>query len=70
MSDLTRLTVNLTPRAAAALDRAAELSGDNRTDTINRALSVYAWIEGVRADGGAIYVRQAGDTEVKQLVIF
>lgn len=38
MPDLTRITVNLTPRAAAALDRAAERDDMTKTDTINRAL--------------------------------
>lgn len=41
--DLTRLTVNLVPRAAAALNEAAQLTEDSRTDTINRALQVYCF---------------------------
>lgn len=41
---LQRVTVNLTPRAAAALDAAAARTGDNRTDVINRALQVYALV--------------------------
>lgn len=39
---LTKLTVNLVPRAVVALNRAAEISGDNKTDTVNRALQLYA----------------------------
>ena len=42
MSDLTKLTVNLVPNAVKALNHAAELTGDTRTDTVNRALQVYA----------------------------
>lgn len=41
---LQRVTVNLIPRAAAALDAAAARTGDNRTDVINRALQVYALV--------------------------
>lgn len=37
-----RITVNLTPRAVAARDAASTRTGDNLTDTINRALAVYA----------------------------
>lgn len=40
--DLTRLTVNLTPAAASALEDAARRTGDTRTDTVNIALMLYA----------------------------
>ncbi len=42
MTDLTRVTVNLIPKADKAMERAAELTGDTKTDTINRALQYYA----------------------------
>lgn len=42
MTQLTKLTVNLTSRSYASLNRAAEISGDNKTDTVNRALQLYA----------------------------
>jgi uncharacterized protein (DUF1778 family) len=49
--DLTKLTVNLVPNAMAALDRAAQITGDTRTDTVNRALQAYvAIIEASNAD--------------------
>lgn len=44
MSELTKLIVNLVPAAAEALDRAADLTGDTKTDTVNRALQVYAMV--------------------------
>lgn len=44
-SDLTKLTVNLIPRAVAALDAVALLTGDSKTDSVNRALQVYAFLE-------------------------
>ncbi|MFB6392695.1 hypothetical protein [Polymorphospora lycopeni] len=40
--NLTKLTVNLIPSAVAALDTAATRSGDNRTDSLTRAIQVYA----------------------------
>jgi hypothetical protein len=46
MSDerLTKLTVNLTPAAMAALNHAADATTEHRTDTVHRALRVYAAI--------------------------
>lgn len=41
MSDLTKLTVNLLPQAVEALDAAAAITGDSKTDTVNRALQLY-----------------------------
>lgn len=53
---LTKVTVYLTPRAASALEDAARITGDTKTDTINRALGAYnllmqAW---AREGGGAV----------------
>jgi hypothetical protein len=50
--DLTQLTVNLTESAATALEFAAVLSGDNRTDTVNRALLIFNAIAEVATEGG------------------
>lgn len=52
MSNLTKLTVNLTPRAYDALQRAAEVTGDTRTDTVNRALQAYAALVEASHAGG------------------
>lgn len=49
--DLTKLTVNLTESAATALDFAAVLSGDTRTDTVNRALLIYNSIAEAATEG-------------------
>jgi hypothetical protein len=38
---LTRVTANFTPRAIASLDRIAEMTGDSRTDVLNRAVMAY-----------------------------
>jgi uncharacterized protein (DUF1778 family) len=64
---LERVTVNLTVRSASAMRQAADLTGDTKTDTINRALQVYAYWEKVIADGGAWYVRETEDAELMQL---
>jgi hypothetical protein len=63
---LTKLTVNLTPKAAAALDNAASITGDSKTDTVNRALQFYEWLEMEKATGRQILCRDpsTGDVEV------
>jgi hypothetical protein len=58
-----RVTVNLTARSSAALELAAALTGDTRTDTINRALQVYAYLEQLVEGGGSVHVRQSDDAE-------
>jgi hypothetical protein len=67
---LERITVNLTGRASRALDLATELTGDTKTDTVNRALQVYAYMEQITARGGSVYVREAADAELERLKVF
>ncbi|MFD7068265.1 hypothetical protein ACFV97_13660 [Streptomyces sp. NPDC059913] len=69
-SPLERVTVNLTGRASKALERAVELTGDSKTDSINRALSVYAYIEQVLSEGGSIMVSETPDSPPQKLLIF
>ncbi len=42
---LTKITVNLIPRSMTALNTIVALTGDNKTDSINRALQVYAFFQ-------------------------
>lgn len=65
-----RVTVNLVPRASRALAKVMELTGDGKTDCVNRALPVYAYIEEVLANGGSITVEEWPDGEPRKLVIF
>lgn len=58
---LTRLTVNLIPRANRSLILATEITGDSKTDTVNRALQVYAYLEHVASRGGEILIREDGE---------
>jgi hypothetical protein len=59
-----RVTVNLGRRAAAALERVADDSGDTKTDIINKALQLYALVQDVQNSGGAIWIQ---DDEESQL---
>lgn len=68
---LERVTVNLTPRSARALELATELTGDSKTDAINRAIQVYAYLEHVTSEGGSVHVREsAEDSEPERLKFF
>lgn len=49
---LVRVTVNLTPRAAADLQRLADGLQMSRTDVMNRAVQVYALVEELMKEGG------------------
>lgn len=51
-SPLERVTVNLIARASRALQLVSDLTGDSKTDSINRAIQVYAYLEEINANGG------------------
>lgn len=40
----TKMTLNLIPKAADDLAKVSEATGINRTDTVNRALQMYAFL--------------------------
>ena len=56
-----RVTVNLSARAARALQIATDLTGESKTDAINRALQIYAFLEKIADHGGAVYARETPD---------
>lgn len=62
--------MNLTPRSIRALDEVVNRSGDSKTDTINRALQVYAYLEEINDKGGAIYVRASEDADLERVRFF
>jgi hypothetical protein len=64
---LERITVNLTSRSSSALELAVELSGDTKTDTINRAIQIYAYLEKVIRDGGSVHVREQTGVGLERL---
>lgn len=66
---LDRVTVNLVPRSSQALAKVMELTGDSKTDCINRALPVYAYLEEILANGGSVLVQEGPDGELIKIVI-
>jgi hypothetical protein len=69
-SSLERVTVNLTTRSVVAMDKLTTLTGDNKTEAINKALQFYAHIEEFLASGGALYMRDPGSNEMERIKIF
>ncbi|MBV9025554.1 MAG: hypothetical protein JO362_17580 [Streptomycetaceae bacterium] len=62
-----RITINFAPKAATALDQAVKLTGDTKSDTINRALQIYVYLEKVVQDGGTLYTRPADGDELERI---
>lgn len=68
--ELVRLTVNLTPRSHAAMLLTAEITGDSKTDTVNRALQFYAFAEHIMSQGGELLIRDSeGETQRIKLLL-
>jgi hypothetical protein len=66
-----RVTVNLTGLSVQALaELANSRTGMTKTDAINKALQFYWEIKKIIADGGAVYIREAGETEPERVRIF
>jgi len=60
MAELHKVTVNLIDRAYAAVLRASSITGHSQTDTINRAVQVYDFIQ-TRLEEGYSLQLQRGD---------
>jgi hypothetical protein len=69
-SGLERVTVNLTVRSVEALEGLVSLTGDTKTDAINKALQVYSYLQNLMNTGGALYVREADGAELERLRFF
>jgi hypothetical protein len=54
---LTMLKVNITVRSTAALNEAARVNGESRTNVINRAIQVYALITRMMRAGWEVVLR-------------
>ena len=67
MENTHRLTVNLTSRSVAAVELAAELTEESKTDTINRALQLYSYVMYVISEGGTVYVQEKDGGDMTKL---
>ena len=62
-----RITINLTPKAVQALDTLTKSTGDTKTDTINRALQLYGFLDGVIREGGKVYVQESESESLERV---
>jgi hypothetical protein len=63
-----RITVALIPKAAADLASLRERAGLSKTDVVNRAISLYEFIDGEMAAGREILVRDGDTTAMLRLL--
>src|SRR6266550_1358877 len=68
-SALEKVTVNLTSRSAEALEKTVAGTGDSKTDVINKAVQLYAFVQDHIDAGGLFYIRDPDSTEVERLRI-
>lgn len=63
-SRLERVIVNFVPRTSAAYRLGVRLTGDTRTDVINRYVQIGAYVEWVLSQpGGRVLAQEAGDEQ-------
>jgi hypothetical protein len=69
-SGLTRMTVNLNRQAVHALEQVSTATGYSKTDTVNRALQIYAIVQSImERNNGVLRVAHAdGQVEAIYLV--
>lgn len=60
---LTKVTVNLAPKAVDALEQAVEANQENKTDVVNRAIQAYAFMTQKMADGWKIHLQHPDGKE-------
>ncbi|MFH8699027.1 hypothetical protein [Streptomyces chartreusis] len=65
-----RVTVKLTEKAYRDLLKTVELTDLNKTDTINRAIRVHAWMTDVIENGGNIYVEEKPGADLLRVKTF
>jgi hypothetical protein len=69
-NNLTRVTVNLAPRAMAALERLSTAKGATKTDLINRGLQVLELVEQLMdQDGGSLTILHKDGTTERLIII-
>lgn len=62
-----RITVSLVPKAVAALESARKITGESKTDCVNRALQLYAMMHEVQAAKGEVRIRDTPDADLVRI---
>lgn len=69
-TSLTRVTVNLTTKSVASMDALTKLTGENKTEVINKSLQFYDDVQTFISTGGTVYMRDPGSKELERIRIF
>jgi hypothetical protein len=64
-----RVTIGLVPKTAAELQQVVEMTGLSKTDIVNKAISLYAFVETGTRDGYEM-LRRNRDTGELELIRF
>jgi hypothetical protein len=64
-----RITVALIPRVSADLQKLQDRTGQGKTDIVNRAITLYAFIEAQLSAGHELAVRNDTTGETKIIVV-
>jgi hypothetical protein len=67
--ELTKVSANFVPRAVQALELASALTGDSRTDVLNRAVQMYAYLAKMMEEGNLVFVENP-TTHAKERIVF
>jgi hypothetical protein len=68
-STAERITVALIPRAGADLQKLQDRTGQGKTDIVNRAISLYEFIDAQVSAGHELAVKDGTTGEIKIIVL-
>lgn len=68
MREVTRITVSLVTKAAADLRSAIARTHLSQTDIVNRAVSLYEYIDSELADGAELIIRKNGQDHMVKIL--
>lgn len=65
-----RITITLIPKAAGDLQQAVDRTGLSKTDIVNRAVSLYEYLDARLSHGDELLVRDSESGEIQQIRFF
>lgn len=68
VSETTRITVSMVAKALTDLRRTVARTGLSQTDVVNRAVSLYEFVDSELGDGAELIIRKDGKDHVVKLL--
>lgn len=69
-STADRITVALVPKATGDLQATVDRTGLSKTDVVNRAVSLYEFIDARLSEGAELLIRDSKTGQVEQIKLF